>query len=274
MAAFVVSVLGPLMSKTLLNFWSKSKLGPSAEAPYLHAADLEWFKRYQPDVLRSPTVCFESFIKSSEFGATDQRQLHVSLLPTPFCGNISKAEIYILLMNPGFSPSDYYAEEDSSFRAALFSNLSQKGLDRDFPYFSLNPKFAWSGAFQWMESRLRPILKILKETKRFSHYDALSYVSKRIAVIELIPYHSNNGRALSSIGKPWQNLPSAKAAKQYVQELYDDPRQPLIVVARSRKEWGMTERTGSNIVECAFSRGVTFNPALNRAGKAILERLR
>ena len=217
------------MPNILLDFWSDRKFDPFGSPPYLHPVDREWFRKYQPNILKSEPHSFASFIKSVEFGTPVEKQLHLSLLPAPFSGDISKAEVYILLMNPGFSASDYYAEEVPAFRSALVANLHQKNLDSDFPYFSLNPKFAWSGAFQWMESRFRPVLQVLKTTKHLNHHDALSFLSKQIAVIELIPYHSSNGQALSRKGKPWVNLPSAVVAKQYVKQLCESPKEPLIM---------------------------------------------
>src|SRR6266542_3172657 len=45
-----------------------------------------------------------------QFGAPGDGRLHLGLLPQPFCGNLRRATIYILLLNPGLGSTDYYGE--------------------------------------------------------------------------------------------------------------------------------------------------------------------
>lgn len=263
------------MPNYILDFWSK--FDPYGAGPHLHPDDLEWFKENKWDIQRQAAESFDGFVKGGRLGADVDRQPHLSLLPSPFHGNISEAKIFILLMNPGFTTSDYYAEEDPAFRAASISNLLQNHPNVEFPYFSLDPKFAWSGAYQWAESRLRPILQRLKKERHCTYYEALAFLSKQIAVIELIPYHSSNGQVFSGRGNPWKNLPSAMAARQFVRRLCQSPRQPLIIVARSHKKWDIPDQVRPNVVICPHTRGLTFNPKLpkesGKAGRKILEYL-
>lgn len=52
-----------------------------------------------------------------DFGAPDDRRLHLGLLPTPFVGSLLDADIYVLLLNPGLGPMDYFgAYERREFR--------------------------------------------------------------------------------------------------------------------------------------------------------------
>lgn len=207
-----------------------------------------------------------------------RKELHLSLLPAPYHGNIVDARVIILLMNPGFVASDYYAEENKQFRAAVMSNLSQTNGEADFPFFGLNPSFAWSGGYQWAEPKLRPFAKAIQEKLKqrdgkSSYYQALACLSKQIAIVELFPYHSSDGQAITS--GMWNGLPSVKAARLYVQNLCKSPHGPLIVVARSHKRWGIPERTTGNVAHCATGRSVSFNPEVKgktgQAGKKMLE---
>ena len=53
--------------------------------------------------------------------------LHLGLLPMPFAGRLDRADIFILLLNPGFRPSDYFAEfRDEAFRKAWSDNIRQE----------------------------------------------------------------------------------------------------------------------------------------------------
>lgn len=277
MAAFVfMEVLNSCMPKKLTQFWSKLPIQEGAL--YVHPDDHEWFHKNRWDIQSQSVSSFDNFVRSNRFGA-DDKQLHLSLLPVPFAGNLEDAKIFILLMNPGLSPSDYYAEENPNFRAACIRNLRQSNGNDEFPFFSLNPEFAWSGGFIWWEARLRPILVRLMETSQFStYYEALAFLAKKIAVIELAPYHSVGGSALNGSGKPWKNLPSVNQARSFVQRLCASRERPLILALRSHEHWELDTHPAA----CACGnwpvlRRPTLNPDLvgqnGDTGRAILQKL-
>jgi hypothetical protein len=88
-----------------------------------HRASLDDFLKRKPH-LRDP-VSFDRFIKSGRFDPKDQ-DFHFALLPVPYLGNLAKADIFILLLNPGFASVDYYCEsENRAFKKALQQNLAQ-----------------------------------------------------------------------------------------------------------------------------------------------------
>lgn len=118
-------------------------------------------------------------------------KFHSGLIPVPYGGDIRKAKIYILTLNPGFKPIDYYAEShDKAYRKARVQQLQQRNLDKDFPFMGLNPKFSWKSNY-W-KSRLGDIIPMLQKQKNISYKKALSRLSKSIACLEYIPYHSKN----------------------------------------------------------------------------------
>ena len=43
--------------------------------------------------------------RADDFGAPGDRRLHLGLLPQPFCGDLRRASIYVLLLNPGIGGS-------------------------------------------------------------------------------------------------------------------------------------------------------------------------
>jgi hypothetical protein len=76
--------------------------------------------------------------RAEDFCAPKDSRLHLGLLPQPFLGDLRRASIYILGLNPGLGPSDYYAEyEVPQFKRALLLNLKQKSSHAPFrSYFS------------------------------------------------------------------------------------------------------------------------------------------
>lgn len=260
------------MSESLTEYWKRFK--PKSGRLNVHPDDLAWFETNQPNGLEPGVQTFDGFVKGKRFGS-EADKFHMSLLPSPFHGNLTNAKILILLMNPGFIPSDYYADQDRAFRTACISNLRQTNGKSQFPFFGLNPKFAWSGAYQWAERRLRPIVQRLQKHHDCTYYKALAIMSKQIAIIELIPYHSSGGNAFAGWGNAWRDLPSAIEARNYVKGLCKSPRKTLIILARSHEKWGIPD--AGNVVRCPPLRGVTFNPDLTtesgKAGRRIIEKL-
>lgn len=52
-------------------------------------------------------VCFNSWhaaFTDPSFGQLNDRRLHVGLLPHPYCGDLRRASIYLLMLNPGLGP--------------------------------------------------------------------------------------------------------------------------------------------------------------------------
>jgi hypothetical protein len=99
------------MINSLVEFWSD--FTPKRDGLHLHEQDRIWFENNNPEVLGPQNVVrsFDQFLTGQRFEPT-RKELHLSLLPAPYHGNIANARIIILLMNPGFVASDYYAEEN------------------------------------------------------------------------------------------------------------------------------------------------------------------
>ncbi len=65
--------------------------------------------KQNPDAYCLTLKSFDAYIKSKDFGNKD-RWLHTGLLPMPYIGYLKKASIFILTLNPGLKPLDYYSE--------------------------------------------------------------------------------------------------------------------------------------------------------------------
>jgi hypothetical protein len=177
------------------------------------------------------------------------------------------------MLNPGFSFTDYYGETRvPKFRLRLEQTLVQNFEGTEFPFIGLDPEYCWSAGFCWWEEKLRDVITIIAATKFNGRYlDALCDVSKRLAAVELVPYHSPSFIAHRLI----TNLPSVKVAVQFAQEvLLKAAKQgdKTVIVTRGAKLWGFREGTRNPIV---YPRGLARGASLGRrtpGGKAILER--
>jgi hypothetical protein len=95
------------MPNELINFWRRCSL---AAPPFAHADDLSILQKKGGRFIDAEPLNFDTFIAGPRFGDFDDHRLHLSLLPVPYGGDLSHAEIVILLLNPGFSYADYWAE--------------------------------------------------------------------------------------------------------------------------------------------------------------------
>lgn len=219
-----------------------------------------------------PYRSFGEFVQSPAFGTNDAG-LHLGLLPIPFLGDVLHASIYILLLNPGFAPDDYYAEEHSpEYRQALIRNLRQEHEGAAYPFFSLDPRFSWHAGFTYWHGRLGGIASALARQRNLSCQEALSEIARTTCAIELLPYHS------TSFGLPpglLDQLASVRLVQQFVHGVLV-PRartgEAVLIVTRSAKRWRLPE--GENIVvyQGSETRGAYLGPN-TRGGAAIMRRL-
>jgi len=106
---------------------------------------------------------WQEAFRAPDFCAPGDNKLHLSLLPQPFIGDVKNASIYILELNPGLGPSDYYGESEvPEYHDALLANLQQDFSKSDLPFLFLDPKFAWHGGFDWWHGKLAKVIEELQ----------------------------------------------------------------------------------------------------------------
>ncbi len=128
----------------LLGEWSRWK--PDS-TPYILEADRNILL---PLKNKWAVMNWKEAYDAADFGAPGDRRLHLGLLPLPFCGDLRRASIYVLMLNPGLGPNDYYGEyEVPEYRNALLSTLSQACSVERTPFLFLDPRFSWHGGFGW-----------------------------------------------------------------------------------------------------------------------------
>jgi hypothetical protein len=193
------------------------------------------------------------------------------LPPSPYCGDIEKCKVLLFIGNPGYSPGDTIVHRHSKeFCEHHWRTLYQTGLDSDFPFFVLNPKFAHTPAFIWWENRLRGQITYLQSNgrKRYSYFEALSRVARSIAVVEFIPYPS-----VSRTGskKAISNLVSVQLARSFAIASARESNQTLIV-RRAAKDWKLYGIENPNLFIAPPSQGLWLGPK-SEVGKRIASAL-
>lgn len=256
------------MPGELIDFWRRCEL---ASAPFAHPEDLPILRQKDGRFIDAEPVSFDSFIAGPRFGDFDDHRLHLSLLPVPYGGNLSRAEIVILLLNPGFSYTDYWAETNMpAFRQRRKDTLRQSFKGIEFPFLGLDPQFCWHSGFEWWEKKLRAVITDIAD-KEFKgrYFEALRDFSQKVACVELIPYHSSSFRAHALTDQ----LPSAKMVRKFVRETLvpaANAGKRTLIVTRQAEAWGLPSGTKNVVIyKGGETRGASLSPN-SRGGKAIL----
>jgi hypothetical protein len=199
----------------LAEFWRRFNVHRGA--PFAHPDDWPVLRRDGGRHIDEEPQDFAGFVSGRRFGDFRDTRLHLSLLPVPYGGDLRAAEIVVLLLNPGFGFTDYYAETRvPKFRGRLERSLAQDFTGTDFPFIWLDPQYCWHGGFLWWERKLRDVMVIIADKKFGGRYlDAPRDMSRRLAHVELVPYHAPSFKAHRLIN----DLPSVGAAKRFAQKI-------------------------------------------------------
>ena len=220
---------------------------------------------------------FKEYISKAEYGLSHDTILHTGLLPVPFICDLEKASIYILMLNPGFSPSDYFAEQHSpDFRNAVIRNLRQENGNDEYPFFGLNPQFAWHPGFEYWQKKFDSIIRKIAEQPGCTYQNAMSKLAKNIACLELLPYHSKSFGA----GALLKSLPSVEVMRKFVREILI-PRAKdgtaIIIVTRGVNSWKLPKFVDNDYDHVIIYKGSEARAASlskgSRGGKAICNQL-
>jgi hypothetical protein len=212
--------------------------------PFALDLDLEVLKPRKEHAIA--TRCsWRDAIQAPDFCGPGDTRLHLGLLPQPFFGDVRRASIYVLLLNPGLSPTDYYGEyEVPNYRAALFANLRQQRRSGIVPFLFLDPQFAWHRGFDWWHRKLGKVIQRLAFAWEVSFAEAPASIGSTFASIELLPYHSSK---FNNTGGLLQKLQSVDLARSFVRE-FVFPRvergEAKVIVTRKVEVWNLPKHPG------------------------------
>ena len=254
----------------LLNAWKNTQLD---QPPYVLDADvpiLESSRRGQ-DLGIIGKSCDEV---ESQSEYDPEKSIHFSLLPQPFIGDLLNAEVYVLTFNPGFACSDYDANYcKPRYRQALLDNIKQVQPKDVLPFFFLDPKFKFHGGYGYWFNRLRETIAKIGRCRELAFDEVRDIMGCKLAVIELVPYHSKKAGGLDKLP---EMLPSARMAhdfvRQYVQRKARSGR-AIVIVVRGYPTWRYALNPGlvrSGSVIRNANRGGYLSPK-TAGGRAIVE---
>lgn len=215
--------------------------------------------------------------RARDFCEPGDKRVHLGLIPQPFCGDVRRASVYILLLNPGLGPQDYYGEyEVQAYRKALLANLRQEWPRGVMPFTFLDPRFAWHGGFEWWHGKLAGVIQRLATAWDVPFSVARAELGARLASIELFPYHSTDSGGLARwLRDGAQSLSSVSMARTFVSKhVLSSVRRgkALVIVTRKAKAWDLRRDPGIVVYSAAQARGAHLTPE-STGGKAIIRHL-
>jgi hypothetical protein len=251
-------------AEPLIQFWNECDL---EEGPYCHPRDKDFlFHRRNASKIdtRMPKTADEWLVASRASAA------QLSLLPSPYLGDLRRAEILLCLTNPGLSIVDFHAEQKvDKYREAIVRQVRQEKIDElDYPFFMLDPELCWSSAYQWWMGKFQGVIDDLAKVRHAGDFAAANRtLSREVATIELFPYHSKDFQLRNVV----KNLPSSHAARLFVREMAE--RGKTVIVMRSFTEWSRGGLQGRNLKclssgearSASFGKNTTGGAALRSA---------
>ncbi|HKB89229.1 MAG TPA: hypothetical protein VKC60_01800 [Opitutaceae bacterium] len=100
---------------------------PLGKPPFIHPEDLPAMQSHAAELVTAPSTNFRQFLVSKCFGDFNDHRFHFSLLPIPYLGDLNRADIFILQLNPGFNLINYHAEWNvPAFRRRVERSLRQE----------------------------------------------------------------------------------------------------------------------------------------------------
>ena len=241
------------IKEELINYWTD--VIKNKNSSFISSNDEQLFiENNRADLLLR--YSYEEILSDRE--KFQQKGFHINLLPAPYSGDLSNADIFILLANPGYSLTDYYDESCKDYRDAVIKNIKQEQVEYANPCF--NPAFLWTGGARYWNGKLKDIVQQLLDTGVYNSYaDILKAFSNRIATLELVPYHSEY---LNPPRRIFDSLESKKLMLTFIKE-YVLPKaragKALVVVGRRADDWGIEDDRENNIIVYPHKQAQSFS---------------
>jgi hypothetical protein len=254
----------PNSFESLLKSWQSLDLN---NPPYILPGDQETLNDSKTPI--SSMRDFADWHSDKDFGQRPPHELQAGLLPVPYVGDLRKARIFLLTLNPGFEPLDLYGEHTNrDFKKDLVHNLTQSSLDSEYPFLTLNPKNSWHGGYKYWSKRFSDLTAFFQTERKCSFRQSLAFIAQNVAVMEAAPYHSTS---FDVSKKVISQLQSSRAIYTFVKEELV-PRalegKILLIVLRANWFWELNASTNVIIYKQSEARGSSLS--LNsRGGQAI-----
>jgi hypothetical protein len=197
----------------------------------------------------------------------DHYKLDLRVIPLHFIGNILKAKLLILNLNPGMDEEYYtFYQNNESYQEMIYNNLTlKKPKFFEFDYYITNNEGYWS--------RLKPLFedeyleKINRNQKGEDTKKLDEFFTKTVALIEFFPYHSQNFSELGDIfDKTVKEMKGYLPSQQFVFNIIKERVQNgdvVIVFSRSIGRWmeAIPElKVYDKVYQSSNPRNPTFKP--------------
>ena len=236
-------------------------------------------------------ACDEEFLKrikenSDYTKLADHSKLDLRVIPLHFIGNVRKAKLLILNLNPGIDEGYYtFYQNNKPYQEMIYKNLTlEKPKFFEFDYYSKNNEGYWSRLKPLFEdeylekinrnqSRLKPLFEdeYLEKINRNQNSEATKkldeFFTKTVALIEFFPYHSQNFSELGDIfDKTVKEMKGYLPSQQFVFNIIKERVQNgdvVIVFSRSIGRWmeAIPElKVYDKVYQSSNPRNPTFKP--------------
>ncbi len=209
-----------------LEFWKQAC--PGEDGLWIHPADRDLVVRNGAASMSAPTS-FNHYTGQPLFGSRDG--LRLGLVPKPHIGDVTKARLFILNLNPAFSHRNYFEElEYTDYRESAIRALRDC---RGQSFYILERRFAWTGGYEWWDKKWQ---------KRWADISDAPFTDLPVAAVELFPYHSYN-----FAWKGWmRGLESVTKARALARALIEsEERSVRLAVMRNPGLWGIDQQVTS-----------------------------
>ena len=239
-------------------------------------ADLKYIKKLlnskkYPPVDKVDDDASEETKKAAE----EKYKLQLSVYPQHFVGNIDKAKIIILSLNPGYSTEYYEAYKNRiNKNGTKYEQTIKENLEIKRPFFHAFELANESDLGYW-GNKMKCWVEGYDKKDNEELIESLKKITKDIALAEFFPYHSisyngmydnlGKGTSPNSNRKIKDYLPTQKFLFEKIKKRIDDKNDEVIIIlTRSFAKWyeaieGL--RDYEHCYEVNNTRNFSLNPA-------------
>ena len=146
------------------------------------------------------------------------------------------------------------------------------------PFVFLDPQFAWHGGFRYWHQKLKGVIEALATANCISLAEARATLGGKLAVVQLVPYHS---AVFNLSPKALNQLSSVCLAKDFVGQTVSErvkARKAIVIVARKMPSWNpcLPAELGEDCGVIRYPPPEAIGASLStksRGGRAILRHL-
>lgn len=175
-------------------------------------------------VLKEEQAIVERFNKKIN---NDLYKIHTQIMPAPFMGDVVKAPIVILMLNPGYTKEEDKVGYYNKYQDWWINEVQHIPTKSNFPFFALEEEYSKSSPY-WA-TKLKPIT-LLSPTEK---------VAKNICNIQFFPYHTEKYRNIHKNLYNAESFDNYLPSQEYNFQLVKNAiaRNAIIIITRSKKMW-------------------------------------